>query len=178
MKRRSQGFTIIEVMLSLTFGLFIIAACIEVYLAVKANYQMQQSLSAMQANGRLLTYIFQQVKSPTTLHGYTAAKPPAFLINQKPGSDILVAINKDQTAYYVSKNSLFVKTAGKPREELVAHIINMQIKYGIKCQQSDDICSYKLAPQVVNWDKVKSAEISLTLKDQKLQRTWSIYIAI
>lgn len=178
MKHYSQGFTIIEVMLSLTFSLFIIAACIEAYLAVKSNYQLQQNLSIMQANGRLLTYVFQQIKSPIKLHGYNAAQPPSFLKGQKAVGDILVTNNKQQTGYYITNSSLYVKTAGKPREELVMNINKLQIRYGIECQASENICSYALASQIINWGSVKSAEITLRLKNKTLQRSWSIYIAV
>ncbi len=178
MRNYSQGFSIIEVMLSLTFGLFIITSCIEAYLAVKSNYQVQQHLSSMQANGRLLTYVFQQIKSPEKIHGYASSQPPPFLKGQKPISDILVTDNKQQTAYYITNTSLFVKTAGKPREELVTNITNMQIRYGVECPTSQDICAYLPASQVTNWGSVKSAEVTVRLKNQILQRSWSIYIAI
>jgi len=179
MINKTRGFSIIEIMLSLTFGVFILASCIEVYLTVKANYKIQHDLSTLQANGRLLTYVFQQIKSPLDLHGYTSLKPPDFLKGQHATADILVTNDVAQTAYYLigSKHALFVKTRGKPREELILHVNNLQIIYGVICPAKERVCSYLPATEVLNWGLVKSALLTVQFKVDNIQRNWSIYIA-
>lgn len=50
-----RGVTLIELMIALTLGLFLLAGVVAIYLGDKKTYQYSQSLARMQENGRIAT---------------------------------------------------------------------------------------------------------------------------
>lgn len=51
-KPKSQGFTLIELMVAITLGLIILAVLSQVYVSSKKTYRVQEALSRLQENGR------------------------------------------------------------------------------------------------------------------------------
>ena len=51
-KSKSQGFTIVELMVAITLGLIILAVISQVYVSSKKTYRVQEALSRLQENGR------------------------------------------------------------------------------------------------------------------------------
>lgn len=51
-KPKSQGFTLVELMVAITIGLIILAVLSQVYVSSKKTYRVQEALSRLQENGR------------------------------------------------------------------------------------------------------------------------------
>ncbi len=54
--RRQQGMTLVEIMVAITISLILLAGIIQVFVASKATYRMQDGLSRVQENGRYAMY--------------------------------------------------------------------------------------------------------------------------
>ncbi len=67
---RAAGFTLIEIMISMVLGIFIIGAVGSVYLGSKRTYQSRDALSLLQENGRIALFQIRQGALPG---GYPAA---------------------------------------------------------------------------------------------------------
>ncbi|PHS30717.1 MAG: hypothetical protein COA95_08410 [Methylophaga sp.] len=61
LKNTSQkGFTLIEIMIALTLGLFLMAGVVQVFLGTKQTNRMQENLSRMQENARFAMYFLTE----------------------------------------------------------------------------------------------------------------------
>ena len=52
LKSKSQGFTLVELMIAITIGLIILAVLSQVFVSSKQTYRVQEALSRLQENGR------------------------------------------------------------------------------------------------------------------------------
>jgi len=51
-KNKQQGMTLIEILIALVLGLFLLAGIFQIFLSSKQSYRMQENMSRMQENGR------------------------------------------------------------------------------------------------------------------------------
>jgi type IV pilus assembly protein PilW len=58
--RRQQGLTLIELLLSMLLGVFVITGAIQIFIGTKQTYRTQEAVSRLQENGRFALDIFQQ----------------------------------------------------------------------------------------------------------------------
>ena len=82
-RSRQQGLTLIEIMVALLIGAFLLAGVIQIFIVNKQTYRVQENLSRMQENGRFaMDYLSRYIR----LAGYVANDP---LVNNKEltGSD-------------------------------------------------------------------------------------------
>jgi len=52
LKNKQQGMTLIEILIALVLGLFLLAGIFQIFLSSKQSYRMQENMSRMQENGR------------------------------------------------------------------------------------------------------------------------------
>ncbi len=65
--RRQQGMTLIEIMIALVLGAFLIGGVIQIFLNTQRTYRMQENLSRMQENGR---FALEFISRDLRLAGY------------------------------------------------------------------------------------------------------------
>ena len=76
--RRSAGFTLIEIMISLIVGAFLIGGVLQIFLNTQKTYRMQENLSRIQENGRFaLEFISRDVR----MAGYLGCNANVSLVN-------------------------------------------------------------------------------------------------
>lgn len=122
-------------------------------------------------------------KFQTTSFGKKIIKTNVPLTDYKR-SDTEVA-QYTKVTYFIGKTSyenttaLYSITNQGRKEELIAGVKNMQIKYGVDTNGNGIVDSYYSAAQILTWDKVLSVEITLDLDagGNKIQ-PWKIYIAL
>ena len=62
-KDKQQGMTLIEILIALVLGLFLIAGIFQIFLSSKQSYRMQENLSRMQESGRFaMEFISRDVR--------------------------------------------------------------------------------------------------------------------
>ncbi|MFC1665831.1 PilW family protein, partial [Pseudomonadota bacterium] len=54
--KRTKGFTLIELMVAMVIGLFLLAGLIQIFFAGKQTYRLGDGLSRLQENGRFAQY--------------------------------------------------------------------------------------------------------------------------
>lgn len=70
-RRQQQGLTLIEIMVALLIGAFLLAGVIQVFIVNKQTYRVQENLSRMQENGRFaIDYLNRYIR----LAGYITTK--------------------------------------------------------------------------------------------------------
>ena len=47
-----RGFTLIELMIAMLIGVFLMAGIIQIFISAKQGYRLQENLSRLQENGR------------------------------------------------------------------------------------------------------------------------------
>jgi type IV pilus assembly protein PilW len=144
-KINSQGFSLVELLLSSFLSIFLIIAFFEGYLSIKSTYYLQTGLSQMQENGRFAVNFLNKTirlagysactseqSNQNILQGYSSEHEPDFLKGQTvPHTDIVIVNrcieinNHDQytsVAYYIGDGSQ-KNTDGKPIYSLYEKIM-------------------------------------------------------
>ena len=100
LKNRQQGMTLIEIMVALMLGAFLLAGVMQIFLSSKQTYRMQDNLSRMQENGRFaMEFITRDIRvadykvcfSDTSIGGEVSGTNNLGL----NGSDRITVLQKD-----------------------------------------------------------------------------------
>ena len=159
LKMKQQGMTLIEIMIALILGLFLITGVLQIFLGAKQSNRMLDNLSRMQENGRFaMDFISRDIR----MAGFSeeCSKPPAGETNIVPlaiagtnddglnNSDSITTKVSDAacpiagatlvttpTVFSIggtaSKPGLYRKVGAGATQELIEGIENMQILYGV-----------------------------------------------
>lgn len=102
------GFSLVELMLAMALGLFLLAGLIQICASVKTTYRLQTALARIQENGRFTVHFLNQnirlagyagcqnklspVLESGAIRGYNSDQLPEFLQNNRvvSGSDVVV----------------------------------------------------------------------------------------
>lgn len=71
---RQKGFTLIEIMIALLLGAFLIGGILQIFINSRATYRMQDSLSRLQENGR---FAMEFIGRDLRMAGYSFCPRPA-----------------------------------------------------------------------------------------------------
>jgi hypothetical protein len=174
-------------------------------------------------NIRMAGYVGCELTPPvdkdTAIIGYDATLPAGLQGKVLKNTDSIVItqcklrngkMTAGKFAYFIGsttrKNSsgkvvhaLFTAPLGEDKEELVANVDDMRIRYGLANPDGHDIAQYVAANAVTDWTQVRSVAISLLLsssspvltkaesitfagtalpKDRYLHREWDLYITL
>jgi type IV pilus assembly protein PilW len=58
--RQQRGVTLIELLVSMMLGVFVVAGAIQIFVGSKQTYRIQEAVSQLQENGRFALDLFQQ----------------------------------------------------------------------------------------------------------------------
>ncbi len=108
-----QGTTLIELMLSLSISLFILAALITIYLTAQSNQKAQIALSSMQESARMVT---QFLNSAIHMAGYIGCAKLTESFPLKNHSSIEFNEKNKITGYHASE---FSKWSVKPNSDVI-----------------------------------------------------------
>ena len=188
LKTRQQGFTLIEIMIALVLGAFLIGGVLQIFLNSKQTYRMQDNLSRMQENGRFaMEFISRDVRMADYRSCYTDSSnanaisgtngsttptpdaPDTITVIQKLAvvqANLCGASLQDTRTYKIQNNasgqpSLYRNINGGGFQELIEGIENMQIIYGVDTNADKAPDYYVDAATVPNWSQVISIRISL-----------------
>ena len=129
---RQSGFSLVELMLATSLGLFLIVGLMQVYLSVEKTYRLQQAIIQLQDNGRFAIHFLSQhirmagyadcngsdtfVNPDLAIRGYDRILPD-FLKNKKPLKDTdSLAIGRCQTNQGVEtfdQSAFFIGTTNR-----------------------------------------------------------------
>ena len=189
---RSAGFTLIEIMISLIVGAFLIGGVLQIFLNTQKTYRMQENLSRIQENGRFaLEFISRDLRMADYRACYSDASvatavsgtnnstsaPPAV------GTDTIkvtwktnacsAAATTESREYRIQSNGLRRDIGdGNGFQELIENITDLQILYGVDIGDGtpgntdrDGTPDYYVDAATItvpDWSKVISARITLT----------------
>jgi type IV pilus assembly protein PilW len=188
------GFSMLEMFIAIWLGAILTANLITVFIVFYHDISSQTELAEIEERGHFITYFLTK---QIHLAGDASCMKNQ-LVNQDKaiGGDVLqlgecIAYHDRlqfmQTQYYVAdtgrKNnkgqpiySLFMKTLGSEREELVEGVKDLQVHYGISLPGQQSINAYVSANQITNWRLVRSVDIALIFAPSN--KVWHIYTAL
>lgn len=179
-KPYQTGMTLIEIMVSLLIGVFLLGGVLQIFIGSKQTYRMQEGLSRLQENGRFaLDFLSKDIRIAGYRECLSFAVPSPITGTSDTGlntSDTITiqlstsacGTNLVSTIAYSVQNgaggqpALFKKNDTSAAQELVEGIENMQILYGVDTDTPHDGANYYVpADPAPNWSNVVSIRISL-----------------
>jgi len=187
-KPYQTGLSLIEIMIALLIGAFLLGGVLQIFIGSKQTYRMQENLSRLQENGRLaLDFIGRDIRMTSywgclarpsgdvfgeTVSGISKITLKAAFVTTPTGS---CGTTVDKTAvYYTDYTSTIIYSINNANAvlhkccptnngaiDLIEGIENMQILYGEDSNADGWANYYVPANNVVNWEKVVSVRISL-----------------
>jgi type IV pilus assembly protein PilW len=182
--RGQQGLTLVELLISITLSLLVLAAILQMFVGTKQSYNLQEGLARMQENGRyaidLLARDIGMAAFPRSLGG---AAFVAATTTDSTTDEITVSyqsttscLNNATTGaavnhFYISNDTLFCDDGiALLPEGLVEGVENMQILYGVDSTGDGMANSYVNATAVAagvvaagtaDWSRVVSVRVAL-----------------
>jgi type IV pilus assembly protein PilW len=114
---KSQGFSFLEILITMALGLIVLVGISQVYLNFKKIYHEQENIARLQENGRFATYILVKNISmagyggclktnlPNAVTVYTSTNLPSYLQGKVvKGTDVIVIKKADQGVTHLTKN--------------------------------------------------------------------------
>lgn len=195
--KTETGFSLLEIFLTLWLGSMITVNLLIVFVTFYHNVCLQAELTAMQENGRFITYFLtKQIRSAgdaSCIHDQWVNRDKAMGGEVlQLGECILYHGHRQfmQTQYFVDdsgrKNfageaiySLYMKTIGSEREELIENVKSLQIRYGVTLFGQQRIAAYVPANQVTDWNLVRSVDATLIfVGDKTMEKPWHFYATL
>ncbi len=204
--RNQSGMTLIEIMIAMVLGAFLIGGVIQIFLNTQRTYRMQENLSRMQENGRFaLEFLSRDVR----MADYRACYTDSLVANAINGTDNATAApqiigtdkitiswktnscgnpNSTNTTIYQIENSNGIPSLFKNNDALIENIEDMQIVYGVDTDSDGTPNYYVNAATVTDWSQVISVQITLTARsndanlvtggDTRLHRTFNTTVVL
>lgn len=82
-RKYQQGMTLIEIMIALLIGAFLLGGVIQIFVNTKQTYRMQEGLSRMQENGRFAMEFLSKDIRMAGFMGCSSSSPPNVIIDPK-----------------------------------------------------------------------------------------------
>jgi type IV pilus assembly protein PilW len=176
--RNQSGMTLIEIMIALLIGAFLIGGVLEIFINSKQTYRVQEGLSRLQENGRFaMDFLAKDIRKAGYKECLTSPAPTPIAGTNNAGlnaSDTITvqlstgACGSISTITYSIQTgaggqpALFVKNDAAAAQEQVEGIENMQILYGADTNTDNTPDYYVPAGTVgLNMTQVVSIRISL-----------------
>lgn len=183
MKSKQQGMTLLEILIALTLGAFLLGGVIHIFINSNRSYRMQENLSRMQENGR---FALDFIRTDVRMADYRECFSDASVANAVSGTNDVGANNVDSitvtqktntcgnpnatatTIYTIQAGSnglgLFRDTTGVA-QELIEGVENMQIVYG-EDTDADGTPNYYVPAGTagLNMAQVVSVRVSLLIR--------------
>jgi len=186
--KRQQGMTLVEIMIAMGLGVFLLAGVMGIFISSKQSYRMLENLSRMQENGRFaMDFMSRDIRQaglreqcfdqqiPSAISGTEGVDGASDSITTLISTaDCPVAPNVLATipTIYSIENGVsgqptLKRSVSGNKQELIEGIENMQILYGEDTDiDKDYVPNYYLAAGTagLNMDNVVSIRITLTVR--------------
>lgn len=190
LNQKQQGLTLIEILIALVLGTFLLAGVLQIFQSSKRSYRMQENMSRMQENGRFaMEFISQDIRMTDYRVCYNDANDPVIggvagaiigtndlglnnsdtiTVAQKTNAcgaaDATSTITYDIRTFAANGQPTLYKNTGALAQPLVEGIEDMQILYGEDTDADGTPNYYVNSATVVNMAAVVSARITLTAR--------------
>ncbi|MBF0193966.1 MAG: PilW family protein [Magnetococcales bacterium] len=185
--KQHGGFSLIELMISMTIGLLILGGTVKIFQSQRSNYLLQQGLEQVQESGRFLTDF---ISADLRMAGYPrdSSNIASSIIGTEGGDanssdsvtiqyESTINCGGDLTGGVITQNQYLIQNNGSGTPELrcigsvasgtqtytlVENCERMQILYGEDTDTTlnGDANVYREASNVVDWDRVVTVRIA------------------
>jgi type IV pilus assembly protein PilW len=161
-----RGLTLLELLVAITLGLAVVTGTIQIYLGTSQTYRVQEAQSRIQENGRFAMEILNR---EIRMAGFGGSSIPLQAITKGTADAIETSYIMDPNPeqifeFYIhdsvsgSSTSLYQST-----QELIEHVQDMRILYGVDNDNNGRVDNYVLATDVTNWSRVITVRLNLLL---------------
>ncbi len=190
-KADQSGMTLVEIMIALLIGVFLLGGILQIFVSGKQTNRMQENLSRLQENGRFaMDFLSKDIR----MAGYRACLPFAVPTpiagtndNGLNSSDIITIQRSNSACAVPPSSTVFLTTAfflqvgasgqpglfkrddADPAIELIEGIENMQILYGVRNSAASPVTFYYVAAGTAGLDMTKVISIRITLTARTLE---------
>jgi type IV pilus assembly protein PilW len=205
---KQHGMTLIEIMIALIIGAFLIGGVLKIFLNTQQTYRVQENLSRIQENGRFaLEFLSRDLRMAdyrachtdssdntaiTGTNNATATPPDTGTdtITIKWKKNACGASTATSTRLFRINNATLQRDAndGSGFQSLIENIEDMQILYGVDTDADKTPNYYVDADNVADWSQVISVQIALSARsndanlvtsgDTRLHRTFNTTVVL
>lgn len=187
---RQQGFTIVEAMVAMTLGVFLIGGLIAVFGSSRQAYSLQTGMSVMQENGRTVIDMLSQdiamagYPQVSGINAFVTARSTdggagndAIAVRYESSTDCLgnaTPVYADtmqyaKNVYYVNGTNMKCSTLAEDdtviNDQIIAEgVESFQVLYGVDGNAADGVVNatkYLRADRVPDWTQVVSVRIGV-----------------
>ncbi|MDG4550127.1 MAG: PilW family protein [Candidatus Contendobacter sp.] len=182
---RAAGFTLIEILVTLSISAFLLSGVISIFLSSQQSYRVKEAMGRAQENLQLASEILSRTLSMAeSLHPDSG--PDQIIVNYTGGAGVVNCLGQPAppgvvvNRFYVGNQALHCGTAypAKPGSDqpLVEGMARMRIRYGVDERHRGQADRYVDAPG--DWNQVVSARITLRLLDSPSPRHPDVVLTV
>lgn len=195
MKNKSYqtGMTLIEIMIALLIGAFLLGGVVQIFISSKQAYRMLENLSSMQERGRFaMDFISRDIRGTSywaclirpagdivatdNAAGDTITLKAYFAITTPPITTVCSTPVVTTATYYTDPSSTIAyslnsgglqRATNNQTEELIEGVENIQILYGVDTDATPDYAANYYVPfgtAGLDMEKVISVRVSLLIR--------------
>lgn len=182
---RSNGFTLIEILVALSISIVLLGGMVSVLLSSKQSYLRKETIGHMQENLRLASELIRKVLSMAEAVQQDS-NGDRIIVTYSGGDGIVnclgnpVSSGKAVSYFHVRKNALYCSSAYPvvPGSEqlLVNGITAMRVHYGVDSDDDGQVDRYTGSPG--NWNTVIGARVILRLSDSTSQQQPEVTLTV
>jgi type IV pilus assembly protein PilW len=176
--RQHQGFTLIEIMVSMLLGIFLLGGVMGIFLNTKQTYRVQDALGRLQENGRYaMEFLGKDIRmadyKACATDSFTPGSPPIEAVNNNAVGDGIDNGTDEITVRWIPTcgaapvgSAYDIRSANLARNTapLIEGVQDMQIKYGVDDPIVDGVPDYYADYSAGIESKVVAIRVSLLLR--------------
>lgn len=178
MKKQLNGFTLVELLISIALGAAILLATTQLFVEGRDSFQYQSQWRELHERGRhLMQFLTTELQrsgypkegfSGTALNGSDGDgvnSHDTLTIGYQDGEDC-TGSSSDSTQYYMDENDLRCDGDSASPQTLTSHIDGLQFRYGIDSDADGSLDRYLTASSITDWSQVKAVTVALLLRSE------------
>ncbi|MGX5174417.1 PilW family protein [Aliikangiella sp. IMCC44653] len=168
--RKSQGFSIVELLIAGTLGLLLLGGVIQLFFGSNQNFKLQTELSGIQEDGRFaLTFLENEIQMASWTEDFLEVQPAIDFTNSADGVTDTITVTRKmsvasgnnidcngatvasgvvQNRFYVENNQLMcLGNGGGAAQPFIGNVEGFQVTYGV---ETDAFCPDGAVNQFMN----------------------------
>lgn len=182
---KNNGFTLIEILVTLSVSLILISGMVSVLLSSKQSYLRKENINQAQENLRVVSELLRNVLSMTEAV-HMDSNRNQIIVSYSGGGGVVnclgqtVATGRVVNYFFINKNTFYCSpiypaTPGS-QQPLIESVMVMRIEYGVDSDKDGQVDGYTGLP--MDWDAVISARVLLRLLDSVSQRQPEVTLTV
>ncbi len=182
---KNNGFTLIEILVTLSVSLILISGMVSVLLSSKQSYLRKENINQTQENLRIVSELFRNILSMAEAV-HMDSNENQIIVSYSGGDGVVDCLGQAVAAgpvvnYFFISNGTFYCSPIYPatpgsRQPLIENVVAMRIEYGVDSDKDGQVDGYTGSP--MDWNAIISARVLLRLLDSASQRQPEVTLTV